>query len=221
MIPIISIVGKSDAGKTTLIEGLLRELKKRGYRIGTVKHDVHGFEVDREGKDSWKHAQAGSDAVVLASSSKICCIKKIDQEIPLEEICESYLWDCDFVLTEGFKRESKQKIEVSRKAVSQELLCQEEDGFLAIVADYDAQARIPQFGLNDYVSLADFIERRIIEMKKDNERNINIKVDGKQVPVNPFVKKIIENVIKAMITSLKECEQAEKIEIVIRMEENK
>ena len=57
MIPIVSIVGKSDSGKTTLIEKLLPELTRRGYRIATVKHDVHGFEVDREGKDSWRHKQ--------------------------------------------------------------------------------------------------------------------------------------------------------------------
>jgi len=53
--PLISIVGKSDAGKTTLLEKLVGELKTRGYLIGTIKHDVHGFEIDHEGKDSWRH----------------------------------------------------------------------------------------------------------------------------------------------------------------------
>ena len=67
MIPIISIVGKSDSGKTTLIEKLLPELVRRSYRIATVKHDVHGFEVDREGKDSWRHKKAGAHTVIISS----------------------------------------------------------------------------------------------------------------------------------------------------------
>lgn len=67
MLPIVCIVGKSNVGKTTLLEGLITELKRRGHRVATVKHDVHGFEIDQPGKDSWRHAQAGSDAVVISS----------------------------------------------------------------------------------------------------------------------------------------------------------
>ena len=65
MIPIVSIVGRSNTGKTTLIEGIIPELKKQGYRVATIKHNRHGFEVDHEGKDSWRHRRAGAAMTVL------------------------------------------------------------------------------------------------------------------------------------------------------------
>ena len=86
MIPIVSIVGKSDIGKTTLIEKLLPELTGRGYRVATVKHDVHGFEVDREGKDSWRHKKAGAHTVVISSPQKIALIRDVEKDLTLEEV---------------------------------------------------------------------------------------------------------------------------------------
>ena len=68
--PIVSIVGKSGSGKTTLLEKVVAELTKRGYNVGTIKHDVHGFEIDYEGKDSWRHKKAGAKTVVLSSPDK-------------------------------------------------------------------------------------------------------------------------------------------------------
>jgi len=100
MIPIISIVGKSEVGKTTLLERLIAELKGRGYRIGTIKHDTHGFEIDKPGKDSWRHARAGSDAVLISSSEKLALIKRVDRERTLDELL-AYMGDVDLVLTEG------------------------------------------------------------------------------------------------------------------------
>ena len=88
MIPIISIVGKSDSGKTTLIEKLVPELTRRGYRVATVKHDIHGFEVDREGKDSWRHKQAGAHTVVISSPQKIALIRDVEKDLTLDEIRE-------------------------------------------------------------------------------------------------------------------------------------
>ena len=72
---VISIVGHSGSGKTTLIVKLVGELKKRGYKIGTIKHAAHGFDVDREGKDSQKHKAAGADTVILASPDNMAMIK--------------------------------------------------------------------------------------------------------------------------------------------------
>ncbi|MDP2972779.1 MAG: molybdopterin-guanine dinucleotide biosynthesis protein B, partial [Deltaproteobacteria bacterium] len=86
MIPIISIVGKSDSGKTTFIEKLLPELVRRGYRVATVKHDVHGFEVDREGKDSWRHKQAGAHTVIISSPTKVALIRDVEKDLRLDEI---------------------------------------------------------------------------------------------------------------------------------------
>ncbi|UCF95758.1 MAG: molybdopterin-guanine dinucleotide biosynthesis protein B, partial [Desulfobacterales bacterium] len=73
--PIVSTVGYSGSGKTTLLEKLIAELKQRGFRVGTIKHDVHGFEMDRPGKDSWRHKQAGASVTVISSPYQIGMVK--------------------------------------------------------------------------------------------------------------------------------------------------
>jgi molybdopterin-guanine dinucleotide biosynthesis protein B len=122
LVPIISVVGKSKVGKTTLLEKLLPEIKKRGYRVAVIKHDVHGFDIDRPGKDTWKHARAGADIVVISSPQKMAIIEKVDREKTLAEIA-SKLDHVDLIITEGYKRQDKPKIEVFRSEVSDTLLC--------------------------------------------------------------------------------------------------
>ena len=100
MIPIVSIVGKSDSGKTFLIERLVSGLTAKGYRIATIKHDVHGFEMDREGKDSWRHKQAGASAVVISSPKKIAMIQDVEEEESLETIRDAWIRNVDLILTD-------------------------------------------------------------------------------------------------------------------------
>src|SRR3972149_7687440 len=101
MTPVVSIVGKSNVGKTTLLERLVVEIKRRGYCVATIKHDVHGFDIDKPGKDSWRHAQAGSDAVVISSPQKLALIKKVDHDSSLDEILQLVGPHFDIILTEG------------------------------------------------------------------------------------------------------------------------
>ena len=89
--PIVSIVGKSGSGKTTLIEKLLKELLAKGYRVATIKHDAHSFDVDHAGKDSWRHREAGAAAVVIASSSRLFLTRNLDVEWTAEQIRDQYL----------------------------------------------------------------------------------------------------------------------------------
>lgn len=160
MPPVISIVGKSGVGKTTLLEKLIPELKRRGYRVATVKHDVHGFEIDQPGKDTWRHARAGSDHVVIASPNRIAHIQKLERELTLPEIVAT-IHDADIVLTEGYKRGPAPKIEVSRAERSRELICTPEE-LIAIATDQPYDLDVPQFGLDDVVGLADLIEARFL-----------------------------------------------------------
>src|SRR5512137_1070133 len=134
MIPVLSIVGKSNAGKTTLLEKLIPELKRRGYRVATVKHDAHSFEMDQPGKDTWRHRQAGADVVVISSKDKVAEIRSVDAEVPLTELAAS-IRGVDIILTEGYKRGPAPKIEVSRAAVSTELLCSAGE-LVAIATDH-------------------------------------------------------------------------------------
>jgi molybdopterin-guanine dinucleotide biosynthesis adapter protein len=158
MIPVISVVGKSNVGKTTLVEKLIKEIKSRGYKVATVKHDVHGFDIDVPGKDTWRHAQAGSDVVVISSPQKLAMISKVEEELSLDQVCER-ISGVDLIMTEGYKRETKPKIEVFRKGVYDELLCSA-DELIAIATDVEFNLGVPCYGLDDAQGLVD----RIVEL---------------------------------------------------------
>ena len=163
-IPIVTIVGKSGSGKTTLIEKLLAEFRRRGYRIGTVKHHLHDFEVDKEGKDSWRHARAGADTVVVASPHKLAVVKDMHQtDIPLETLAERYIHDVDLILAEGYKSGTYHKVEIFRASVHEKPLWSNEKTLLATVTDRsDLNTGSPCFGLEEVVSLVDLLEARLL-----------------------------------------------------------
>jgi molybdopterin-guanine dinucleotide biosynthesis protein MobB len=136
---LVAVVGKSDSGKTTLIEGLIPELKRLGLRVGTVKHDVHGFEVDVPGKDSWRHGNAGADAYVVSSPQKLAYIGAVDDDLPLEEIAKRFFGGFDIVLAEGYKDSAPFKVEIFRRdAGYDEPLCRPGEA-LALVTDADLE----------------------------------------------------------------------------------
>jgi molybdopterin-guanine dinucleotide biosynthesis protein B len=160
-IPILSIVGKSESGKTTLLEKLIPELKRRRFRIATIKHHFHpGFEIDHPGKDTWRHARAGSDQVIIASPDKIASIKRLDRELSLDEIV-SQIRDVDIIFTEGYKRAGKPAIEVIRANNGLELICEPEQ-LIAIASDTPLDMNIPQFEINDAPGIVDFIANRFL-----------------------------------------------------------
>jgi molybdopterin-guanine dinucleotide biosynthesis adapter protein len=214
MTPIISIVGKSDSGKTTLIEKLLPELVRRGYRIATVKHDIHGFEVDREGKDSWRHKKAGAHTVIISSPQKVALIRDVDRDLRLDELREKFIQDVDLVMSEGFKKDVQPKIEIFRKEKHQELLCTAQDNLVAIVSNRTFDVGVPCFGLDDMKGLADFIEKRFLAAG-DEEDGISLKVNGKEIPLKPFARGFLKRTIRGMLTSLKGCDSPKQIEIRI------
>lgn len=157
---IICIVGRSQSGKTTLIEKLIPELKQRGYRVGTIKHSHHIFDFDKSGKDSWRHKDAGAETVIIASPGKIAMVKN-DHQGTLDGL-QNFFDDLDLVITEGYKKESKPKIEVVRSARHAEALLKDDRHLVAVVTDIDLTMEIPVFGLDDIDQLADFIEQNFL-----------------------------------------------------------
>lgn len=165
-IPILSITGKSRSGKTTLLEKIIPELKRRGYRIATVKHHSHlGFEIDVPGKDTWRHARAGSDHVVIASPNQIASIRKLDRELTLDEIA-SEISQVDIILTEGYKRAGKPAIEVVRAELGKELVA-DLGQLVAIACDTRLDIDIPQLDLNDPVAITEFIISYFINIEEN------------------------------------------------------
>ena len=158
--PIVCVVGRSKAGKTTLLEKLIPELKRRGYRVATVKHHSHpGFEIDHPGKDTWRHARAGSDHVVIAAPDKMASIQTLRRELTLDEVAAT-IHDADIILTEGYRRSPKPKIEVVRAARSTQPLCTPNE-LLALVSDVPPPFEVPHFGLDDMTGLANLLEQVI------------------------------------------------------------
>jgi molybdopterin-guanine dinucleotide biosynthesis protein MobB len=162
MIPIVSIVGKSNSGKTTLIERLIPELASRGWRVATIKHNIHGFDIDHEGKDSWRHRKAGACATVLASPRQVAVIEDAARDYEIAELRDRYIRDADLILSEGFKKNPHPKIEVFRAVLKRPLLCTAEDNLIAIAGDTPPDAEVPCFDLNNIKGLADFIEARCL-----------------------------------------------------------
>lgn len=160
MIPIVSIVGRSGVGKTTLLERLLPELKRRGYRLATIKHGTHDFEIDQPGKDSHRLFQAGSDWTVIASPHKLASIRRLTVEPSLADLAAD-IHGVDLILTEGFKRQARLRVEISRRACGTDLISPEAD-LLAVVADHPAATSAPVFHLDDTAALADLIEQRVL-----------------------------------------------------------
>jgi molybdopterin-guanine dinucleotide biosynthesis adapter protein len=162
MIPILSIVGWSGSGKTVLLEKIIPELVRRGYRVATVKHDVHGFDIDREGKDTWRHRKAGSACTVISSSKQLALVRDMDHDASLYEIRDRFIHDVDIILTEGYKQEQAPKVEVFRAGEHPEPLFAKQGDLVAMVTDVKQDTSAPCLGLDDIEKLVDIIEKKFL-----------------------------------------------------------
>jgi molybdopterin-guanine dinucleotide biosynthesis protein MobB len=160
---VITIVGHSNSGKTTLLEKLIPELKRRGYRIGTIKHSHHIISMDQPGKDTFRHRAAAADTVLAASPGQIAMVKTWN-ETGLNELLQ-YFQDVDIVLVEGFKQEKMPKIEVFRSRIHPQPLFPDDELLLAVVTDAPRSARVPVFQFEEIQAICDVIERHY---KHDN-----------------------------------------------------
>ena len=132
-IPILCFVGRSNSGKTTLIERLIPELVQAGYRVATIKHAGHGFDLDTEGKDSWRHKRAGASAVMVLSKGSLAMFSDVSDEIKVEELRDRLLdHSIDLIIAEGWKSEGYPKIVVVREDLGEVPVSP--DGLLAVVS---------------------------------------------------------------------------------------
>lgn len=159
MAKVINIIGKgSNVGKTVLMEGLINELTKRNLKVATIKHDVHGFDIDKEGKDTYRHRKAGSETVVISSKKRFAMIKELEEEINLNDIIEM-VSDKDIILVEGYKKSNLRKIEVFRKGVSDNIITAKEKLIAIASNEYVNIEHIPVVMKEDYITLANLIEK--------------------------------------------------------------
>ena len=161
-IPIVSFTARSGTGKTTFLERLIPALTRRGVRVLVVKHDVHGFEIDKPGKDSWRLRQAGARGVLLANRDHLALMGVVDGDVPLPELVSRYGHGVDLVLSEGYRRSSTPKILIARQGSKETLSPEDVHPLIAVVSDHPLAVGVPQLPLDDPEPCADFLVRRFL-----------------------------------------------------------
>jgi len=218
MIPVIGIVGTSNSGKTTLICRVVADLSARGYRVATIKHHHGEFDIDHEGKDSYKHREAGAETVLIASPNRVAMVRKLATELPLQELVGTLVDDVDLVIVEGYKGEAVPKIEVWREGQPDEtMVCRGDPDWVALVTDFPHDVEVPVLDLNWPAQVADFIESNYL--KGDDKSRVRLVVDGNRIELNRFAEQTIANVVRGAIASLKGCENPARIRVDILPEE--
>lgn len=164
MTPVVSFVGRSGTGKTTFLESLLPRMVERGFRVLVIKHDVHKFEVDKPGKDSWRLTQAGAWRVLLTNAEKMALMGETDGDVPLLTLVERYGRDADLVITEGFRSSAVPKFVVRREAAREHLDPHDPElvNVVGVVCDSLLQTELPLFPLDDPGPVLDFIVSQYI-----------------------------------------------------------
>lgn len=211
MLPIVSVVGWSDSGKTTLIEKLVAELKLRGYRVATIKHANHDTNCNEPGKDSWRHLQAGSEATAIASRDKVVLIKPVTAEVTLDEIARLFGDDYDIILTEGFKKANAPKIEV--RYGGDRTPVKDIKRLLAVVSDEPVESGVRQFSTRDVKGLADLLERGFIKPQRER---ISLYINGERIPLKGFPRQIISSLLINMVSSLEGVDKISSLDIFVR-----
>ena len=214
MPPIVSIVGRSKSGKTTLIEKLIVELKARGYRVATVKHTHSNLTAPESDKDSDRHLKAGSEAALVTGPDRLIMVKPLAHEFTLDQIAQIIGEDCDLILTEGFKKDDAPKIEVHRQANA--LPLPDVKKVFAYATDEPLNNKVRQFSLDDVKGIADLIEEGFI---KPNKERFYLRVNGTPIGLNAFTREFVVNVLLGMAHSLKGVGKIRTLQIFLKKEE--
>jgi molybdopterin-guanine dinucleotide biosynthesis protein B len=202
----VLVVGAHAIGKTRVVEALVRELVKRKHRVGTVKHITEKeFTIDHPGKDTWVHAKAGASTVVSMAAGETAWIVKHREE--LHDVVKK-IQDVDFVIVEGFRSfKGLPKIVVATEDKKASELV---DEFAIAVVGVPGHG-IPSFSFKDVSALADLVEQKAAvisgkakpEESKTSRTTVAVEVDGKTLPLNPFVQEIVSKTIQGMVASLR------------------
>lgn len=163
-IPYLSFVGRSNTGKTTVIERLIPVLVEKGIRVAVIKHHHDDFDIDIPGKDTYRYKKAGATMSILASPNKVAVVEDTETELALPEIISRYVHGVDLLIIEGFKREQVPKIEVfQRKEEGSLPVCMDDRDLMAIVTDEPMGTSLPVFSRDDIYGIAQFIVKRFID----------------------------------------------------------
>ena len=214
MPPVVSIVGRSRSGKTTLIEKLIVELKARGYHIATAKHTHRDMTAPESDKDSDRHLKAGSEASMIIDPHGLMMIKPLQNDISITQVAQLIGEDYDLILTEGFKEDDAPKIEVHRKENAPPL--EGVKKIFAIATNEPLDTKTRQFSLEDVKGIADLVEDGFI---KPQQERYTLLVNNTPIALNAFTKEFIVNIQLAMAHGLKGVDKIKTMKIFLKKEE--
>ena len=158
-VPILCFVGRSNSGKTTLIERTIPELVRAGYKVATVKHAGHGFDLDTEGKDSWRHKRAGASTVIVLSKGSLAMFADVPEELPVDQVRDRFInGEIDLIIAEGWKSHNFPKVVVVREQLDEVDVSSE--GLLAVASVKRIECPAPWFDRDDVQGLAQLIIKR-------------------------------------------------------------
>lgn len=157
---VFGFAGYSGSGKTTMIEQIIPRLVLEGLRVSLIKHAHHDFDIDRPGKDSYRHREAGATEVLVSSGYRWVLMHEL-RGTPEPTLAQQLtrFSPCDLVIVEGYKKEHYPKIEIHRRATGKPLLHPEDPSVVAVASDARLDTALPQFGLEDYDAIAAFVLR--------------------------------------------------------------
>lgn len=210
---IISFVGKSSSGKTTLLEKVITELKKRGHKVAIVKHSHHKDELDTAKKDTWRFTQAGSELSAINSLDHLAIYRRMDEFFDPRDLANYILWDFDILLTEGYKSSDYPKIEVHRAEQGAKLIT-DPKLLLAVVTDKPLDLKIPQYSHDDIKGIADIIEKTVAPQNSETE--LEMVINGKPATVSPSLKDQLTRTFAALIPDMKKNGEVKDLRISLR-----
>jgi len=210
MVPIVCIAGKPESGKTGMIERLLPVLKERGWSVGVIKHTYHEVDLDTPGKDTARFTAAGSRATALVTAQGMALYRPEAADMDLETVAEEFFTGFDLVIAEGYKKEEQPKIEVLADGTEPNPDIEKR---VAFISNQTVDMELPVFKHDDTEGVAGFIEENFLE--KGSRSEVKVWVDGKFIPLKPFVKAFVGQTVKGMVNALKGAKGAEKIRLKI------
>jgi len=229
---IVAVVGSKKSGKTTAVETLVRGLTKRGYQVATLKHIPEtDFSLDTKGKDTWRHAKAGARTVIGVAPSELTVIRKVDTtKYSLEQLVAECGDDMDIIVLEGFKKLIGQNLSVPKivavKTTDEILEASEHyKPIMTLVGPVPTEAAKPGIPYVDVlkepeklVSLVNKKAAVLVGRKRKHERKLRIQMDNRVLQLNPFVQKIMRNMILGMVSALRgiAIKGDERISVIVR-----
>lgn len=228
---IVAVVGSRKSGKTTTVETLVQGLTKRGYKVATVKHVPEAdFTIDTKGKDTWRHAKAGAHTIISIAPKEIAVIKKVDTtKYDLKKITKECQDEADIIILEGFSkltaRDSNVPKVVAVKTIDEIRKASNRFKpiltFVGPIPTEGVRPKIPHIdGLKEPQKLINFVDKELtnlVKREKKQKERLKIQINGKRLPINPFVQKIIRSSLLAMVSTLKnvDIKGDEKVSITI------